>query len=117
MKPCIRIDSPLNGNERNRLSFGVHGEILCATTIHQVRSVLLEAEARALAGAWVVGMVNYEAAPAFDTAMKIHGGSEQPLAWFGVFEAPASPDRPDFPNCLPCDWQSNTSREHYYANI
>ncbi|MHB2033483.1 MAG: aminodeoxychorismate synthase component I [Gemmatimonadaceae bacterium] len=50
--------------------------------------VLAAAERHSLEGRWVVGVVNYEAAPAFDSALAVQGGSQFPLAWFAVFDRP-----------------------------
>jgi para-aminobenzoate synthetase / 4-amino-4-deoxychorismate lyase len=70
------------------LCFGEPREILCAETVAEVRDVVRLAEARARSGAWVAGMVGYEAAPAFDPAMRVCEGNQLPLAWFGVFDSP-----------------------------
>ncbi|HEY1832748.1 MAG TPA: bifunctional anthranilate synthase component I family protein/class IV aminotransferase [Acidimicrobiales bacterium] len=71
-----------------------------ASTASDVHRVLSEAEDAARHGHYVAGFVSYEAAPAFDQALRIHQPrsaglepSSLPLAWFGVFaEAlPATP--------------------------
>ena len=45
-------------------------------------------------GAWVVGFVTYEAAPAFDPALATLPRGRLPLAWFGVFPAGAAASSP-----------------------
>src|SRR5690606_16519834 len=55
--------------------------------VGEVRAVLDAVEAAASQGAWCVGGVRYEAAPAFDAALQTHPG-EGPLAWFAVHDAP-----------------------------
>ena len=47
----------------------------------------LSAEAAARAGAWVLGWVSYEAAPAWDSALPVRAvdGPALPLAWFAVY--------------------------------
>ena len=49
--------------------------------------VLADAEAAATAGLWVAGFVAYEAAPAFDPALRVapRGHGSLPLAWFVAF--------------------------------
>lgn len=49
----------------------------------------LDAVARAVdAGRYAAGYLAYEAAPAFDPAMRVRGGSRMPLLWFGLFDGP-----------------------------
>ncbi|WP_235531984.1 bifunctional chorismate-binding protein/class IV aminotransferase [Pelomonas sp. Root1237] len=63
---------------------------LRATRLDEVRGVIAEAEAAARAGAWVLGGLRYEAAAAFDAALKTHGATA-PLAEFAVYESPPEP--------------------------
>ena len=52
---------------------------------HEVIPLLKAAEAAAKSGAWVVLMLSYEAAPAFDDALKTHNATGSlPLAWAAV---------------------------------
>ena len=62
--------------------------------------MLAEVEAAARRGLYAAGFVTYEAAPAFDPALRVHAplaaaqtGAHLPLAWFGLF-ADASPAAP-----------------------
>ncbi|MDI4631902.1 chorismate-binding protein [Pelomonas sp. V22] len=57
---------------------------LRAERADQVAAVLAEAHAAARAGAWVLGGLRYEAAPAFDEALAVQAG-DQPLAEFAVY--------------------------------
>ena len=58
-----------------------------AHTLQEVAPVLAAAEAAARAGAWVLGWVSYEAAPAWDSALPVRAvdGPALPLAWFAVY--------------------------------
>jgi para-aminobenzoate synthetase/4-amino-4-deoxychorismate lyase len=56
-----------------------------ATHAGQVRDVLSAAHRAALQGAWCVGHVRYEAAPAFDAALQTHP-ADGPLAVFQAFD-------------------------------
>src|SRR5512136_3338699 len=76
------------GSARSRLVFGEPREVLRADDLADVRRVLSAAEQRARSGAWVAGMVAYEAAPAFDAALSVRPGGGMPLAWFAVLDAP-----------------------------
>lgn len=57
-----------------------------ATDLAEVTSVLETAEHWARQGSWVVCLVSYEAAPAFDTALVTHRAGPLPLAWVGAFD-------------------------------
>jgi para-aminobenzoate synthetase/4-amino-4-deoxychorismate lyase len=66
-------------------------EVLEAGDLAEVGPVLAAAEERVGEGRWVAGFVTYEAAPAFDPALRVvdSTGSEPrelPLAWFSVWE-------------------------------
>lgn len=60
--------------------------VYVASSLEEVRPVLRAAEAAAGAGRWVAGFVAYEAAPAFDAALKVRAGRREPLAWFAAFD-------------------------------
>ena len=72
---------------------------LVAHTLADVPAVLREVDAAARAGAWCVGGLRYEAAAAFDAALRTHPvPAGEPLAWFAVFDAPESwPARANLP--------------------
>ncbi|MBI4755876.1 MAG: aminodeoxychorismate synthase component I [Betaproteobacteria bacterium] len=71
-----------------RLAFDSPAEILVAHTPGEVAGVLDRARAYAVGGRWCVGYVRYEAAQAFDAALRVHA-PDGPLAWFAVFESAA----------------------------
>jgi para-aminobenzoate synthetase / 4-amino-4-deoxychorismate lyase len=117
--PCAIIDFPSPDGARNSLEFDSPKIILCAETHDQVRSVLRHADMHARTGSWVVGFVSYDAAPAFDGALRVRGVPPYPLAWFGVFDAPfssqtesVSTDKATFGA-----WQASLSRERFYEDI
>lgn len=81
--------------------------------------VLAEAEAAAGAGLWVAGFVAYEAAPAFDPALRVasRGHGSLPLAWFTAFRHRRATDPPT-PRvaATPPRWTSAmTAEEHAIA--
>lgn len=67
--------------------------IIVADVVSDVPAVVARAESEAHAGRIVVGFVAYDAAPAFDPAMTVHGsgseGRRLPLAWFASFDVAA----------------------------
>jgi len=64
-------------------------ETVTAESFREVTHVLEFAEAKALAGKYVIVMLSYEAAPAFDSALIAHESNGFPLAWAAVFSEPA----------------------------
>jgi para-aminobenzoate synthetase/4-amino-4-deoxychorismate lyase len=79
------IDFPGTG-ARCRHAFSQPQAVLRADELVSVPSVIARAYEHARAGAWVVGHVAYEAAPAFDGAMRVHAArSGLPLACFAVY--------------------------------
>ena len=72
------------------LSFESPLRTYSAQTVEEVLPLLQTVEAEARAGAWVALMLGYEAAPAFDKALKTHAPSSFPLAWAAIFEQPAA---------------------------
>jgi para-aminobenzoate synthetase/4-amino-4-deoxychorismate lyase len=63
--------------------------IYSATQVAEVVSLINSAEEAAASGSWVVLMVTYEAAPAFDLALKTHKPGFMPLAWAAIFDNPS----------------------------
>ena len=84
-----------------RLAFGPPRRIIEARTLAEVRPALRAVEAAARGGAWAVGYLAYEAAPAFDEALVVRPG-DGPLLWFGIHERPLDP-APDLDRGLNLD--------------
>ena len=59
--------------------------ILRTRDLSRVQPLLLEAEAAARDGCIVAGFLCYEAAPAFDAALRVHPAGGGPLLWFGIY--------------------------------
>jgi para-aminobenzoate synthetase/4-amino-4-deoxychorismate lyase len=104
------------------LSFGAPRFVLSAEDLSQVVPVLRQAQdsAREL-GLWAVGWLAYEAAAAFDPALKFidqaKSRSELPLAWFGIFSEPKMLDRLPIPRILNNEsracWEPELSEGEY----
>ena len=99
---------------RLRHAFGTPRQVLQALTLAEVRPLLDTVEALARQGAWCVGTVRYEAAPAFDPAFAVHA-SNQPLAWFAVFDEALPWPAPDLtgPKVIALQWQSLLKRSDF----
>ncbi|MYZ52075.1 aminodeoxychorismate synthase component I [Malikia spinosa] len=82
----IDFSQPQGGaGQRLRHAFGAPLRLLQADTEAQVKPLLEQVQAEAQAGRWCLGYVAYEAAPAFDAALRVHAATG-PLAWFAVFD-------------------------------
>jgi para-aminobenzoate synthetase / 4-amino-4-deoxychorismate lyase len=97
-----------------RQRFTAPHRVLEAGTHDEVVSVLRAAAAEAAAGRWVVGYVAYEAASAFDAALRTHDHrGPAPLAWFGVFDAPQHEDAPADGDVESLPWATTTHPADY----
>ncbi len=76
------------------LSFEQPREVIRAETLAEVAPALARLDEAAAAGRWAAGFLAYEAAPALDPALHARPCGALPLAWFGVYDAPAL-HRPD----------------------
>jgi para-aminobenzoate synthetase/4-amino-4-deoxychorismate lyase len=63
-------------------------EILQTDDVSGVLALLLKIESRIAEGFHAAGFLSYEAAPAFDPALKVHQSSGFPLLWFGIYRKP-----------------------------
>ncbi len=70
------------------LEFADPVAVLAAQSAAEVRAVLRAVEEAAAGGRWAAGYVTYEAAPAFDPALRVREPLRGPLAWFALFERP-----------------------------
>lgn len=85
----IDFAQPLQGAAAPRLrhAFGAPRRVWAARALAEVRTVLDTVHAAAQQGRWCVGYVRYEAAAAFDPALRTHA-ADGPLAWFAEHDAP-----------------------------
>jgi len=78
------------------LSFTEPVEVLTARTSDEVFQCLEKIEQ---SGLWAAGFVSYEAAGAFDDALKTHPSGKLPLLCFGLFEEPEFVGHPEASGC------------------
>ncbi len=71
--------------ERRWMQFEEPEQSIIAWELDEVLDALARVEAAAATGKWVVGMVSYDAAPAFDRALAARRNPGVPLVAFGVF--------------------------------
>ncbi|HEX9605797.1 MAG TPA: aminodeoxychorismate synthase component I [Gemmatimonadaceae bacterium] len=86
-----------------------------AYALDEVIPLLRHAEAAASEGMWVALALGYEAAPAFDPALKVRPSSEFPLVWMGVFEERSSTDSNSIPDrpFLISEWEPQIDKRQY----
>lgn len=96
--------------------FGRPRAVLAAARLEEVLPVLAEIEREVAAGAHAVGLLAYEAAPAFDPALSAHPPSSFPLAWWGLFDPPAVIDLEAALESAPAprlDWRPLVSQDEH----
>ena len=82
------------GEDRAWLRFESPDAVITIDRLEDVLPALEEAERYSAAGKWVVGLLSYDAGPAFDPAVHSQRDPDVPLVAFGVFDAPNPSDGP-----------------------
>jgi len=86
----LRLPTP---DGRQWLQFDRPETSILAWTLDEVIPALEAIDAAAQQGKWAVGMVSYDAAPAFDSALASLRHQHVPLVAFGIFSEPGSRSR------------------------
>jgi len=116
------LQFPVDG-QRRWLSFRAPRRVIVADELRDVAAAMTAAEQAAADGHWVVGMVSYDAGPAFDDAIRAARLRRCPLVSFGVFDAPrpsgGGPDgRPTATGGYHVGpWVPNRSRPAYLTSV
>ena len=116
--PLLLFDFADAQGRPQRLCFREPIQVIAAHTLAEVRLALEAVAQAARAGRYAAGFVAYEAAPAFEPALRVRPPvGALPLLWFGVFDAPQpAPALPPGPFAL-SEWQPTVSRTAYAAAI
>ncbi len=111
---CV-FDFPLETGARLALAFSQPRLVLTARRPDDIIPLLRQVEACAKAGSWAVGMVGYEAAPAFDPAFQVHPAkTDMPLAAFAIFDMPDDPQTGDPGTAFSCGrWEEEIEQAAY----
>ena len=104
------------------LRFANPRKVICVERLDEARGALEEVERLVEERGWsAAGFVSYEAAPAFDSALRVLSGGNFPLLWFGLYPAPqvlqTSEVLSGFGNLMALDWRPSVERERYNAAI
>lgn len=100
------------------LKFSRPRRVIVTDKLEEVRSSLEETERLVNEHGWTAaGFVSYEAAPAFDPAMRVVPSQGFPLLWFGLYDAQDSEVFGDFGGFAELQWQAEIKREAYNRAI
>ncbi len=118
----IRTNEILLKNNNEWLYFSNPHKVLQADSIPDVRETLQDVENLVNANGWyAAGFVSYEAAPAFDSALRVLDSDGFPLIWFGLYAEPqvlqTSEILKDLRGLPPYNWQPSVERESYNTAI
>ncbi|MBI5955128.1 MAG: aminodeoxychorismate synthase component I [Chloroflexi bacterium] len=96
--------------------------VICAERLDEVHNALQEGERLVEEKGWhAAGFVSYEAAPAFDSALRVLSDGNFPLLWFGLYPEPrvlqTSEVFKDLGGLRILNWQPSVERENYNAAI
>ncbi|MBI5945309.1 MAG: aminodeoxychorismate synthase component I [Chloroflexi bacterium] len=96
--------------------------VVSADKVQDVRSALQNVEELVNTNHWhAAGFVSYEAAPAFDGALRVLSSGDFPLLWFGLYPEPrviqTSEVIRDLGSSVAQNWQPSVEREIYNAAI
>lgn len=93
-------------------------EFVTATQVSEVAAGLRRVEAAvAQNGLHAAGFVCYEAAPAFDPALRVRGQGDCPLLWFGLYERVEEVHLPPARAGTRSEWQPSVSRAEYFEAL
>jgi para-aminobenzoate synthetase/4-amino-4-deoxychorismate lyase len=97
------------------LRFSEPVEVLTARTRDEVFQCLEKIET---SGLWAAGFISYEAAGAFDAALKTHAPSGPPLLQFGLFRNAEEIPLPQSSGAYQLgEWTPSVTRDEYFAAI
>ena len=88
-----------------------------ANSHDDVRAVVDQAAAANARGLWVVGMISYDAGPAFDSALASHRAPNVPLASFAAFDEAQQAALPRGGSYTVGAWKPTRKRSDYEADV
>ena len=116
--PLLIFDFPDASGEASRLCLSAPRRVIIASSLGEVIPALHEVENEVNSGATAAGFIAYEAASAFDPALKTPPPSELPLLWFGIFDTPSPlPETTDSDETYPLYWEPNRTKEQYRSHF
>ena len=115
----IKTNEFLLHENGNWLHFTKPQQIIIARELNEVLPALLEVERLIQANDWyAAGFVSYEAAPAFDSALRTQPSGGFPYLWFGLYPQPDPVNLPaTWTLSELLNWQPTIDRDQYNAVI
>ena len=118
----IRANEVYLKNSNEWLYFLNPYKVLQTANMNEVRETLQEVENLVNENGWyAAGFVSYEAAPAFDNALRVLNPDSFPLIWFGLYPEPRSLKTlevlGDLRSLTTYDWQPSIERKSYNTAI
>ncbi len=118
----IQKDEVLLKSNTEWLHFANPHCVVSADMVQDVRSALQNVEELVDTNHWhAAGFVSYEAAPAFDDALRVLSSGDFPLLWFGLYPEPRVIQTSEvvrgFENLVTLNWQPSVERESYNSAI
>ena len=92
-------------------------EIIATHRIDEVRPCLDAIAKHVESGLTAAGFLSYEAAPAFDPALRCHAPSSLPLLWFGLYDGPAEVEADEENGFEAGPWEPTLSRAVYIERV
>ncbi len=111
-----RFDDLRPGRKRS-FGFGEPVGTVVARIRDEVPNAIIEADRLAQEGYWLAGMVSYEAAPAFDPALRTAPVSSFPLVAFNVYEAVINDPAHVTESGRVAKWTPNIDEATYVSHI
>ncbi|MDQ2800484.1 MAG: aminodeoxychorismate synthase component I, partial [Armatimonadota bacterium] len=110
---ALRFDFP------TPLCFTAPVRVITAHSLAEARPALCAVQGATELGFYAAGYVAFEAAPAFDPAMRVHGaGPCIPLVWFGIYSEPSiAIKETEAGECRVSDWQPDSDYLRYQRAI
>ncbi len=105
------------GTERSWLAFDTPIETVTVWELAEVIPALERAQSETAAGHWVVGLLSYDAGPAFDPAVKSKRDEDTPLLAFGIFAGAHPSNGPQNAPFEISEWTPDQSVEQYGTAI
>ena len=113
MEPLLHFDFISETRKNSPFLFKDPIKIFSTTKIDEVIPLLNEIEAETSKGYYAAGYLSYEAAPAFEKALKVHSNPVMPLLWFGIYEKPEKKQLQSVQEFHTSEWKAQTTLFDY----
>ncbi len=116
-EPLLSFEFAGSDGKIQPLTFRNPMKIISATTVEEVMACLMEVEKAVDQGFYAAGYLSYEAAQAFDKAMKVNNESKMPLLWFGIYAEPQLETVQSTGQYTLNEWVPSVTVDEYHAAI